>query len=231
MKIKLLILAGFTSYLWGPINDLLIPNIPEFHRVAPEVRNDLGAHWQSVEHMLNEACPVSSEIHNQYFKSSWQAFWKKLCSDIYNLHYHQTPITEDNCIIRCSNYPLVDCFCLVPSLTIILGGEVYSLDAEVYKRKHKLVEILVGHSIVPDETEVNIKNALCKYCAQCFGGTLALLGGNLQKITTDYECLNIICSFEQQHSYLVSFKLDLKAHSTKLKPQVQRITEPEPYPY
>jgi hypothetical protein len=44
MKIKLLILAGFASYLWGP-RELPVPNIPEFHRVAREVRNDLGAHW------------------------------------------------------------------------------------------------------------------------------------------------------------------------------------------
>jgi hypothetical protein len=180
--------------------------------------------------MLNEACPVSSEIHNQYFKSSWQAFWKKLCSNIYNLHHHQTPITEDNCTFSCNNYPLVDCFCLVPLLTIILGGEVYSLDAEVYKRKHRLIEKVVGHSIVPDETEVNIKNAICKYYAQCFGGTLALLGGNLDKITTDYEFLNIICSVEQD-SYLVKFKLVLKSDIITLKPQVERITEPEPSPY
>jgi hypothetical protein len=234
MKIKLLILAGFASYLWGPINELSIPNIPEFRRVAREVRNDLGAHWQSVENMLNESCPVSSEIHNQYFKSSWQAFWKKLCSNIYNLHHHQTPITEDNCTFSCNNYPMllpVDCVCFVPLLPMILGEEVHGLDAEVYKRKHRLIEKVVGHSIIPDQTEVNIKNAICKYCAQCFGGTLALLGGNLDKITTDYEFLNIICSFEQQYSYLVSFKLDLKAHRIKLKPQVQRITEPEPYPY
>lgn len=211
VRAKLLILAGLTSCLWGP-RELPVPST-RFLFETPVLTNieEIMVYCDSVQSQFKQVCPVY--LDNDLEREKLGSFFATLCLHLYFLHFshlnlpaaQRTHTFSTRCSAPvCWNGIRVDQICENPIIASCFSFIKRGFDPDyqrrfVYMNQSRFVKYFTGFDTLCEPSEAHI-GAFALYFAQCFGGTLGLIGGTLNRIIVDENVFTIDCKLGDNKS-------------------------------